>query len=121
MEEIVDNSIIKALVKASNFRHFFDKPGFSEEVKLRLLWKLSEGNMVNYLVRQVAKGHENVILFIDVDMWVNNLNHNHPLYVESLANGYSVKQTFIANGSLLNIMPLLTLKAIKINEGCIVK
>lgn len=77
--------------------------------------------MVNQLVGQVAKGHENAILFRDVNMCIKNPNHNCSLCIKTLANGCLVRQTFIDNESSLSIMPLSILKVIKIDERCIVK
>ena len=69
----------------------------------------------------MANAHENAILFTDADMCVKSSNHNRPLYVESMLNGHPVKRTFIDNGASLNIMPMSTFKAAKIDVRRLVK
>ena len=64
----------------------------------------------------MANAHENAILFTDVDMCVKNSNHNCPLYMESMLNRHPIKRTFIDNGASLNIMPMSTFKAVKLDD-----
>ena len=69
----------------------------------------------------MANVHENAILFTDADMCVKNSNHNYTLYVESMLNGHPIKRMFIDNDASLNIMPMSTFKATKIDNRRLVR
>ena len=69
----------------------------------------------------MAYTHENSVLFTEADMCASNPHHNRPLYVEGILNGYPVKRAFIDNGSSINIMPMSTFKAAKIDMRHLVK
>ena len=119
---------VAALIKTANFRKFFDLLGFNEEARFAAATALTQISEKQYgecsaaqPVRRMANAHENAILFTDADMCVKSSNHNRPLYVESMLNGHPVKRTFIDNGASLNIMPMSTFKAAKIDVRRLVK
>ena len=115
-------------MKTANFRKFFDLLGFDEAARLAAATTLTQISERQYgecsaaqPVRRMANAHENAILFTDADMYVKSFNHNQPLYVESVLNGHPIKRTFIDNGTSLNIMPMSTFKAAKIDDRRLVK
>lgn len=97
VEEMVDNSIVKTLMKASNLRCYLNQLGFNEEENFAVaachhqdIYKAVRGthNTTNQLVEWVVKGHENTILFTNAEVCIKNPNCK--LYVQTCAQSPSL-------------------------------
>ena len=67
---------------------------------------------VEGLIHMMTTGRATCIVFLDVDLPHEGLDHVHPLYITIGCSGHRVPPVLLDNGSTLNVCPLATAVAL---------